>query len=117
VLSTDKYRRLVAKAKTLGFEIRLIYVFVRSLELQLERIRLRVAKGGHDVPKDKVRERRERSFDQLSWFFAASDAACIFDNSGAEPELVGRKMGQHTTLSNKLPPELMQRLASPLDDI
>lgn len=117
VLSTDKYRRLVAKAKTLGFEIRLIYIFVRSLELQLERIRLRVAKGGHDVPQGKVRERRERSFDQLLWFFAASDAAWIFDNSGAEPELVGRKAGQDITLSNKLPDELMQRLVSPLDDI
>lgn len=94
-----------------------VYIFVRSLELQLDRIKLRVAKGGHAVPKDKVRERRERSFDQLSWFFAASDAAWIFDNSGAEPELVGGKMGQDITLSNKLPTELMQRLASPLDDI
>ena len=103
VLSTPKYRRLVDKAKRHGFEVRLIYVFVRSAELQLERIRLRVAKGGHDVPETKVRERRERSFDQLGWFLAQADAAWIFDNSGAEPRLVGRKQGGTTALSSAMP--------------
>lgn len=110
VLSTPKYRRLVEKAKQRGFEVRLIYVFLRSTDLQLERIRLRVAKGGHNVPEHKVRERRERSFDQLGWFLAAADAAWIFDNSGAEPRLVGRKQAGATTLSSSMPDELLDRL-------
>ena len=112
VLSTPKYRRLVDKAKRHGFEVRLIYVFVRSAELQLERIRLRVAKGGHDVPETKVRERRERSFDQLGWFLAQADAAWIFDNSGAEPRLVGRKQGGTTAISSAMPGELLSRIKS-----
>lgn len=45
VLSTAKYRKLVTRAKDRGFEIRLIYVYVDTLERQLDRIRLRVAKG------------------------------------------------------------------------
>jgi len=44
VLSTPKYRKLVSRAKDRGFEVRLIYVYLTSLELQLERIRLRVEK-------------------------------------------------------------------------
>ena len=56
VLSTGKYRKIVRLAKRKGFELRLIYVIVDSLELQLERIRFRVQKGGHDVPADKVAE-------------------------------------------------------------
>lgn len=91
VLSTDKYRSLVTAAKERGFEFRLIYVYVDSLERQLERIRLRVAKGGHSVPPDKVAERRQRSFDQLPWFLDAADQAWIFDNSGADPVLVAEK--------------------------
>ncbi|WP_326524322.1 AAA family ATPase [Sphingomonas sp.] len=110
VLSTGKYRRLVEKAKERGFEVRLIYVFLASAELQIERIRLRVAKGGHDVPEQKVRERRERSFDQLAWFFAEADKAWLFDNSGAEPELVGHKDGKMAALGTRLIPELMTRL-------
>lgn len=115
VLSTAKYRALVEKAKAVGFEVRLIYVYLRSAELQLDRIRLRVLKGGHDVPADKVRERRERSFAQAGWFLDAADEAWIFDNSTSEPELVGRKQSGKTTLSAKIPADLMKSLLDPLD--
>ncbi|MGY4396182.1 putative ABC-type ATPase [Sphingomonas sp. UYAg733] len=53
VLSSAKYRRLVEKAKHRGFEVRMIYVVLDTLELQLSRIRNRVAEGGHDVPPDR----------------------------------------------------------------
>jgi predicted ABC-type ATPase len=91
VLSTPKYRRLVIKAKEHGFDVRFIYIYVDTLERQLDRIRLRVAKGGHDVPADKVAARRARSFSQCPWFFWNADQAWIFDNSGAEPKLVAWK--------------------------
>lgn len=91
VLSTPKYRRLVSRAKERGFEVRLIYVYLHSLDLQLERIRLRVAKGGHSVPADKVADRRSRSFQEFGWFFWEADQAWVYDNSGAEPKLVAWK--------------------------
>src|SRR5262245_19903820 len=68
VLSTPKYRRLVEKAKTLGFEIRLIYVLLDSPQRNVERVRLRVKKGGHAVPEDKILQRYTRSLEQLPWF-------------------------------------------------
>lgn len=91
VLSTDKYRPLAIQAKTIGFEIRLLYVTLQTADLNVERVRLRVAKGGHAVPEDKIRARRERSFHQLPWFLDLCDTALIYDNSGATPVLVGRK--------------------------
>ncbi len=51
VLSTDKYRRLVRAARDRQFQVRLIYVLLDSVERNIERVKLRVAKGGHDVPK------------------------------------------------------------------
>lgn len=110
VLSTDKYRRLLEKAQGRGFEIRLIYVFVRSFDLQMERIALRIAKGGHAVPADKVRERRERSFDQLRWFLERAHSAWMFDNSGEKPELVGRKEAGRLTLGDGVPSDLLRRI-------
>lgn len=112
VLSTDKYRRLVTKAKARGFEFRLIYVFVNSLQVQLERIRMRVAKGGHDVPADKVSARRARSFEQVGWFFEQADSAWVFDNTGIAPELAGHKDGSRTSLSLNMPDELLKSLVA-----
>jgi predicted ABC-type ATPase len=91
VLSTAKYRPLLRKARRRGFEIRLIYVYVDTLTRQLDRIRVRVAKGGHDVPADKVSARRTRSFAEFPWFFWEADQAWVYDNSGSEPKLVASK--------------------------
>jgi len=91
VLSTGKYRRLVDKAKLLGFSVWLIYVVLDSPERSIERIRLRVAKGGHHVDDDDVRRRYGRSLDQLKWFLDQADQAWIYDNSGAEPRQIAEK--------------------------
>ena len=91
VLSTEKYRRLVTRAKELGYEIRLVYVILDSPKRNAERVRLRVRKGGHSVPKAKIFGRYTRSLEQLPWFLDEADRAWIFDNSGAEPHLIGRK--------------------------
>lgn len=91
VLSSPKYRRLVALAKTKGFEIRLIYVVLRSPDLSVERLRLRVLNGGHDVPEDKIRERYARWLEQMPWFLDQADRAWVLDNSGSEPRLIAAK--------------------------
>lgn len=100
VLSTDKYRRLVLDAKALRFEIRLTYVILDSPDRSVERVRLRVAKGGHDVPKDRIIARYSRSLEQLPWFLEQADQASIFDNSGASPRLIGQKEKGTITLDN-----------------
>lgn len=91
VLSTDKYRRLVTKAKQTGHQFQLVYVMLDDPELNIARIRTRVANGGHAVPDDKVRARYWRSLEQLPWFLGEADQALIYDNSGAVPRLVGDK--------------------------
>jgi predicted ABC-type ATPase len=104
VLSTPKYRALVLAAKKRKFTVRLIYVLLNSAQLNIERVRLLVAKGGHDVPTDKIVQRRARSLEQLPWFLRESDEAWLFDNSGASPRLIGSKTeGQISLKSNALP--------------
>jgi predicted ABC-type ATPase len=111
VLSTAKYRKLVSSAKERGFEFRLIYVIVDSVERQLERIRIRVEKGGHNVPTDKVIERRKRSLEQLGWFFWQADEAWVIDNSGSESRLVATWINGEVELSdNIIVPEIEQAL-------
>ena len=112
VLSTDKYRKLVVLAKTRGFDVRLIYVLLRSAQLNIDRIKMRVAKGGHDVPEDKVIERRARSLAQLPWFLDQADQAWLFDNSDASPRLIGTKSKGVITLDKDALPEIAQAAQS-----
>ena len=91
VLSTSKYRRLVDKAKAKGFAIWLIYVVLDTPERNVERVRLRVLKGGHDVPEAKIRSRHTASLQQFPWFLDQADRAWIYDNSGAQPRRIGSK--------------------------
>ena len=112
VLSSPKYRGLVAHAKVRGFEVRMIYVVLDTAELQLARIRNRVAEGGHDVPEDKVVARRSRSFEQLAWFARHVDECLIFNNSTGEPELIAQKVKSGMFCWDELPFDLY----APLDE-
>jgi predicted ABC-type ATPase len=105
VLSSGKYRPLIARAHQQGFEVRMIYVLLRSAEMQVERIRIRVAEGGHDVPVDKIISRRRRSFEQLGWVVRHVDGCYIFDNSTGEPELVAGKVGESLVRFHPIPPD------------
>jgi predicted ABC-type ATPase len=104
VLSSPKYRRLVDLAHSRGFEVRMIFVLLRTLDLQLSRIRQRVSDGGHDVPADKVASRRSRSFEQLAWFAEHVDRLFVYDNSDGTPTLLGIKDGRHELTFLKRPP-------------
>jgi predicted ABC-type ATPase len=113
VLSTGKYRRLVVEAKALNFEVRLTYVILNSPALNIERVRLRVAKGGHNVATDKIVERYARSLHQLTWFLDQADQALIFDNSGDSPRLIGRK--KHATIT--LDPDALPQIVEAVEKI
>lgn len=101
VLSTGKYRRLVAKAKDLGFDFWFIYVVLDSVERNIERVSLRAAKGGHNVAEEDIRKRYSRSLEQMPWFLDAADRAWIYDNSGAAPRRIAEKRDGIVTLDDR----------------
>lgn len=91
VLSTPKYRRLVTLAKNHGYRVQLIYVILDTAERNVERVSIRVRRGGHAVPKDKIIDRYRRSVGQLPWFLSHADEAWLWDNSGATIRQIGQK--------------------------
>lgn len=103
VLSTDKYRKLVLTARQAGYRTRMLYVLLDSAERQIERVRLRVASGGHDVPEDAIRRRRTRSFEQLAWFAREMDDRDVYDNSTGVPELAASARERRLDVVGPLP--------------
>ncbi len=110
VLSSDKYQKLVKKAKTKGYQIRMIYIVLKSAEMQLERARIRVKEGGHFVPEQKIIDRRIKSFKQLNWFIYHVDQCYIFDNSDGTPDLVGKKISEGMLIEDECPSDLTETL-------
>ena len=72
--------RLMKAARRAGYRIELHYVSVASPDRALDRIRNRVALGGHDVPESDARRRFARSLANLPAAIEGSDRVCLYDN-------------------------------------
>lgn len=76
------------QARTAGFTVTLTFVGTDDVEINMERIRARVALGGHDVPEPDVRRRYTRGFQNLDAALNLADTVIFYDNSfsyGPEP--------------------------------
>jgi predicted ABC-type ATPase len=98
------------EAKQRQFEFRLIFVMLASPDLNVQRVRLRVSKGGHDVSEAKIRKRWTKSPGQLPWYLEQADQAALFDNSGAVPQLIGRKQRGVIVIDPRAPRALREVL-------
>ena len=89
-LSGNSVLRLMEEARAVGYWIELHYVSLESSAQALNRIRTRVAEGGHDVPAPDVRRRFARSLANLPTAMARADEAHLYDNS--DPDLPHREV-------------------------
>jgi predicted ABC-type ATPase len=71
-----------------SFFTRLFYICVDNPERSIQRVRERVAQGGHDVSDADVRRRYARSLSNACHVLQIVHQALVFDNSGAEPQPV-----------------------------
>ncbi len=84
---------LLDSALSAGIKVRIWYVGLSSVELHIARVRVRVAKGGHDIPEPRIRERYDRSRLNLIHLLPRLTELRVYDNSdeadpdaGATPE-------------------------------
>ena len=91
VASREDKLEFARKAKSKGYYIDFIFVTAGTPEKCYERIQSRVKMGGHDVPKDKVFSRFERTMGFLPRYLELADHADVWDNSGDHLELICTK--------------------------
>jgi len=87
-LSSSSILETMSQAIEAGFAVNLIYVCLDNPEWNIERVRQRFARGGHDVPDQDVRRRYERSLANLSPAVSLAHEAQLYDNSRDQPRLV-----------------------------
>jgi predicted ABC-type ATPase len=74
-----------------GAQVHVWYAGLSSPELHLQRVRARVAAGGHDIPEAKIRERYETSRANLIRLLPLLASLRLYDNSAEGDPKVGRK--------------------------
>ena len=69
------------RLRTAGFDLTLCWVATEDSSLNVERVKRRVAAGGHDIPEDKIRARYIRSLKFLPRAAEIAHVTYIYDNS------------------------------------
>ena len=101
VASREDKLEFVKRAKSLGYDIDFLFVTTEDPNLCCQRIAQRVAAGGHDVPREKVFSRFERTMGFLPEYIELADRAEVFDNSSNKPILVLSKKNGVITVSEE----------------
>ncbi|MCY4611014.1 MAG: zeta toxin family protein [Gammaproteobacteria bacterium] len=81
VFSHESENRLVEDAQKAGFEVMLNHIHVNSARLAYKRVRDRVGSGGHDVHKDKIFSRYDRTVGNIQKASMVADRTYVWDNS------------------------------------
>ena len=89
-LSTKTYKQRLLKAKDLGFTIKLLFFWLPSIEMAINRVAIRVSEGGHNIPSDIIARRYKRGIENLfKIYLPLCDSFLILDNE-EEPLVIAK---------------------------
>lgn len=104
-LSTRSYKNKVEEAKQKGYTVMLLFFWLQQVEMAKERVRIRVAEGGHPIEDDVIERRYQKGIQNLfDIYLPMVDGAMIFDNTLGKHELIACKSidGKLTVIDNTL---------------
>lgn len=100
---SSKVKELKA-AKKKGFKTYLYFVCTDAPEINIERVKDRINKGGHRVNTDKITSRYPQTLKNLYPALKNCDRAFLFDNSGKKHELIAEMLNGKLQLKVNKPP-------------
>lgn len=114
-LSTKSYKNKIIEAKEKGYRVILLFFWLQNIELAIERVKTRVAEGGHNIASEVIGRRYVRGIKNLfEIYLPIVDGAYIFDNSEVKHDLLADK--QIDTLLNIVNIEKFNLLKSYYDN-
>lgn len=90
-LAAKSYAPWLRRLRNSGYTIQLSFVWLRSPDLAVQRVRERVRAGGHEVPEAIIRRRYHKGLTNFWTLYAPlAHAWSVYDNSGSsEPVVIG----------------------------
>ena len=91
-LATKSYKQKILDARKNGYNITLLFFWLKNTELAKERVKTRVLEGGHNI-KTEIIERRYLNgiINLFDIYLPIVDQALLFDNSEGKHILIAEK--------------------------
>lgn len=101
-LASKSFIHLIQKCSLNGYKTNLMFLYLHSDALAIERVKLRVSQGGHSIPPDTIIRRYQRGLENLfRLYMPIVDNWWLYDNSGNNPNLISEKLlGQSLEIKN-----------------
>ena len=100
-LSTKSYKHRLLEAKENGYTIKLLFFWLPSIEMAINRVAIRVLEGGHNIPTDVIARRYSRGITNLfKIYIPLCDEWVVFDNSDETPELIAEGIQSDAIIAN-----------------
>ena len=91
-LATKSYKQKIEWAQANGYEVTLLFFWLRNVTMAKERVAQRVAEGGHSIPSQTIERRYHNGIANLfAIYMDMVDICYIFDNSEGRKELIAQK--------------------------
>lgn len=91
-LATISYKSKVIQAQQKGYKVTLLFFWLQSVDLAIERVRNRVKEGGHTIDTEIIKSRYSKGIHNLfDIYLPIVDEIVIFDNSNGKPILIAQK--------------------------
>jgi len=91
-LATKSYKLKIERAQANGYEVTLLFFWLRNVTMAKERVAQRVAEGGHSIPTETIERRYHNGIANLfAIYMDMVDICYIFDNSEGRKELIAQK--------------------------
>ncbi len=108
-LATKSYLNLVRQAQRQDYAVTLVFFWLRTPELALQRVAERVMAGGHNIPESTARRRYVAGIGNLfNLYMPAVDCWVVYDNSATPRIQIAR--GGRQTATTVLNEELFTKL-------
>lgn len=91
-LSTRSYVPFIKKAQSTGYEVTLLFFWLSSPQMAIDRVAKRVSKGGHNIPKDVIERRYYRGIKNLlDLYIPICDHWFVIDTMDLSPEVIAER--------------------------
>lgn len=92
-LATKSYRSKILEAKAKNYNVTLLFFWLQNSELAIERVKTRVAEGGHNIETHVINRRYVAGIKNLfDIYISIVDEVLIFDNSEGKHDLIAEKI-------------------------
>ena len=90
-LATRSYVSLVKKAQHAGYKVTILFIWLDTPKMAIQRVAERVIKGGHNIPLDIIERRYYRGiYNLINLYLHICDSWVVISNKDIVPELVAK---------------------------